>query len=198
MAHDFVKLYAELGLQPDCSLDELKLAYRRRVAELHPDRLGPDAISVDSHQRLSNLIASYRASLRFHRQYGRLPGCNHSRVPYAGTRRKRLAQTASMPSPALASDDPGLPLARAVVIAIVLIAGLLLLQMAWDRQESGGGHGFSGAPSGLLPCLAGADPDLSATASDRVAEPRTERTHTDAADAPAAPSTARTPGCVDL
>ncbi|HEU4773624.1 MAG TPA: J domain-containing protein [Lysobacter sp.] len=198
MAHDFVKLYAELGLQPDCSLDELKLAYRRRVAELHPDRLGPDAISADSHQRLSNLIASYRASLRFHRQYGRLPGCNHSRVPYAGTRRKRLAQTASMPSPDLANDDPALPLARAVVIAIVLIAGLLLLQMAWDRQESGGGQGFSGAPSGYVPCLAGADPDLSATASDRVAEPRTERTQADTADAPAARSTARTPGCVDL
>ncbi|HUH91443.1 MAG TPA: J domain-containing protein [Lysobacter sp.] len=196
MAHDFVKLYAELGLQPDCSLDELKLAYRRRVAELHPDRLGPDAISVDTHQRLSNLIASYRASLRFHRQYGRLPGCNHSRVPYADTLQKRLAQTASMPSPTPTGDDPALPLARAIVIAIVLIAGLLLLQMAWDRQESGGGHGFSGAPSGFVPCLAGADPDPSATASDRLDEPQTEGTQADAADT--APSPARTPGCVDL
>jgi hypothetical protein len=198
MAHDFVRLYAELGLQPGCSLEEFKLAYRRRVAELHPDRLGPDAISVDTHQRLSNLIASYRASLRFHRQYGRLPGCNHSRAPYAGTRQKRLMQMASMPSSDPTSDGQALPLLRAVVIAIVLIAGLLLLQMAWDRQESGGGQGFSGAPSGYVPCLAGADPGLSAAASDRLAEPRTGRTQADAANTPTGPSTAKTPGCVDL
>ncbi|MGV8940244.1 MAG: J domain-containing protein [Lysobacter sp.] len=199
MTHDFVKFYAELGLRPDCSLDELKLAYRRRVAQLHPDRRGPGATPIDAHQRLSSLIASYRASLRFHRQYGRLPGSHRSRAPYPDTFQRRLVQTAPMP-PAV-SDDNALPLVRAVVIAIVLIAGLWLLQIAWDRLESGGGQSFSGAPSGFVPCLAGSDAPPPAAASDRLAESRAPRTQPALADTPVrtpVPSTAENPNCVDL
>lgn len=36
------RLYAELGVAPDCADDEIERAFRRRRAEVHPDRLGGD------------------------------------------------------------------------------------------------------------------------------------------------------------
>jgi len=67
---DFFALFEELGVPPNCSLDEFKLAFRRRVAQLHPDRNGDAAEAA----RLQNLIAAYDAARQFHRQHGRLPG----------------------------------------------------------------------------------------------------------------------------
>lgn len=68
---DFAKLYAELGVEPDCGLEAFKQAYRRRVAELHPDR--PPATGRDP-ERLVTLNLGYAAALEFHRTQGRIPG----------------------------------------------------------------------------------------------------------------------------
>ncbi len=199
MTHDFVKLYAELGLRPDCSLDQLKLAYRRRVAELHPDRRGPDTIPIDAHQRLSSLIATYRASLRFHRQYGRLPGSHHSRAPYPDRLGKRLPQTATMP--AASNDSNAIPLVRAVGIAIVLIAGLWLLQMAWDRSESGGEQSFSAVPAGFVPPVVSSDAPPPTAESDRLSESGALLSQPDKTDVPAraqTPPSIENPSCVEM
>lgn len=72
MNADFSKLYSELGVQPACSLNEFKLAYRRRVAELHPDRTANDQTA---HQLpIEELNALYAQAMRFSDRYGRLPG----------------------------------------------------------------------------------------------------------------------------
>lgn len=68
---DFLTLYAELGLAPGVSdLEALKHAYRRRVAQLHPDRAGADQGDPERLQRLNRL---YGAALAFEQRYGRLP-----------------------------------------------------------------------------------------------------------------------------
>lgn len=67
---DFIALYRELGVDADCSLEEFRRAYRRRVGELHPDR-GGGARDVPRLQRLNSL---YEAALGFQREHGRLPG----------------------------------------------------------------------------------------------------------------------------
>src|SRR3546814_1619149 len=64
---DFIVLYRELGVGPDCSVDGLRLAYRRRVADLHPDRGGDS-----DEDELKSLNQRYAAALDFHRHYGRL------------------------------------------------------------------------------------------------------------------------------
>ena len=73
---DFLRLYQEFGLGPDADFEQLKLAYRRRVSVLHPDRMDAgDAISQDlANQHLQRLTTLYEAAARFHRQHGRLPG----------------------------------------------------------------------------------------------------------------------------
>lgn len=67
---DFLTLYDELGLAPGISdLDVLKQAYRRRVAQLHPDKWGGDG----DPGRLQRLNRLYGAALAFEQRYGRLP-----------------------------------------------------------------------------------------------------------------------------
>src|SRR5690554_3642510 len=66
---DFMVLYRELGIEPDCPLDGLRMAYRRRVADLHPDRGG--GLGED---QLKALNQRYAAAIDFHRHHGRLPG----------------------------------------------------------------------------------------------------------------------------
>lgn len=68
---DFSRLYAELGIAPAAGLDALKRAYRRRVAQLHPDR---PAEGPRDPSRLIALNLGYAAVLDFHRRQGRLPG----------------------------------------------------------------------------------------------------------------------------
>ncbi|MBJ6982871.1 J domain-containing protein [Luteimonas sp. MC1572] len=70
-ATDFARLYAELGVSPQCGLHAFKQAYRRRVAELHPDRPATGPRDPD---RLIALNLGYAAALDFHRARGRLPG----------------------------------------------------------------------------------------------------------------------------
>ena len=74
MNQDFAVLYEELELDPGCSLDELRHAYRRRNGELHPDRNGGDPANDDGKAMLGELTALYANAVRFQRQYGRLPG----------------------------------------------------------------------------------------------------------------------------
>ncbi|KRA21102.1 MULTISPECIES: J domain-containing protein [unclassified Lysobacter] len=73
MKADLTLLYSELGLRPNCSLEELQLAYRRRISELHPRRPGAKPPLQDS-AYLCDLIGLYTTATRFHRRYGRLPG----------------------------------------------------------------------------------------------------------------------------
>lgn len=67
---DFVALYDELGLDAECSMADFKRAYRRRVAQLHPDH--PDNSSDIS--RLQRLNRLYAAAIEFQHAHGRLPG----------------------------------------------------------------------------------------------------------------------------
>lgn len=67
---DFAAMYRELGLDATCSLAELRLARRRRVARLHPDLGG----SAEDTGRLQRLNRAYTAAVAFHARFGRLPG----------------------------------------------------------------------------------------------------------------------------
>lgn len=76
MAHetDFLDLYGKLRLEPGCSLEEFKQAYRRNVALWHPDRRRGSRADVLAAARLQRLTAQYGAAMDFYRRHGRLPG----------------------------------------------------------------------------------------------------------------------------
>lgn len=136
---DFLALYQELGLSPErCSLAQLKAAYRRRVALLHPDRnrasdSDPLCTAPESIQRLNTL---YGAAIAFERRFGRLPGAEP-----AGARRGSLQTPPSghggvstsnlRREPAFLVPEPKSLRKR------VLLALLILLALAWALWGAG-------------------------------------------------------------
>lgn len=74
MGLDFSQLYSLLGIEPGCSLEELKHAYRKRVAELHPDRHSSRPSNDERSIQLATLIPLYKKAIHFHESHGRLPG----------------------------------------------------------------------------------------------------------------------------
>jgi len=144
MKPDFSLLYSDLGLPPDCTLEQFKVACRRRIAELHPDKTGQDPSSIEADPALPALISTYADVSRFHRRYGRMPGAA-SRTREAGDQKPagdvligerphlipgKLAR-ASVP----ASKDrqrPARPTARLLLAFIALLA----LLASWDWLTS--------------------------------------------------------------
>jgi hypothetical protein len=71
---DFIDLYGKLRLEPGCSLEDFKRAYRRNVAMWHPDRRSGSRADLLAAARLQRLTRQYGAAMDFHRRHGRLPG----------------------------------------------------------------------------------------------------------------------------
>lgn len=90
---DFAALYRELGIDASCTLAELRNAYRRRVAKLHPDQGG----SAEDTGRLQRLNRLHTAAIDFHRRYGRLPGSPSSGRAAESGAAAAAAQTAVRP-----------------------------------------------------------------------------------------------------
>ena len=118
---DFSKLYAQLKLRPDCSLEEFKHAYRRKVATLHPDRLGPEEDNGIGGERitLADLMSLYGMAVQFQKDHGRLPGAPLPAKAVAQPRRLRDAPPAA--SEATDAVEVGTPLRG----RWLLLAGLL-------------------------------------------------------------------------
>ena len=138
---DFIALYSELGIEPDCSLDGLRMAYRRRVADLHPDRAGESR-----EDELKALNLRYAAALEFHRHYGRLPGAPAPSARRSQTVRPgRIAATATATAGSeMEAAQPRRP-SRMMVYGMVLVAALLVW---WLSRTDGPAAGLSGGVAG--------------------------------------------------
>lgn len=119
MASDFTSLYASLGVDPDCDVETLKRLFRRRIAELHPDR---GAILSEE-----ELMLLYLEALRFHRRHGRFPG---TRIRSGHTIRSATIEPpprqelAAMP---VLPDGDGASRQQVMTVTLLTLLGLVLL-----------------------------------------------------------------------
>ena len=130
MKPDLTLLYSELGLEPNCSLEELQLAYRRRISELQPNRMREGSPLPESPFLLRDLIGLYTTASRFHRRYGRLPGAAPHRFGAGPLPRASVQQTYVAYSARPTENRPALSSRIALALAItllVLLFGLLAL-----------------------------------------------------------------------
>lgn len=136
MKPDLESIYSQLDLHPSCSLEEFQRAYRKRIAELHPDRHSATSRSPETQAVLRNLIWVYATVSRFHRRYGRMPG------GYASSERHAISSTVmTRTRPYVAQndgDDGNEARRRSTLTLAVLFIALLILVASWSWIESGG------------------------------------------------------------
>jgi hypothetical protein len=116
---DFLDLYRQLRVSPDCGLQEFKQAYRRRVSTLHPDR-EPQSYVRTRIQRLQQLNTQYEAAMEFQRLHGRLPG-----APTARTAAPQRANPPPRPSPAPPSSARPRPNLKWLIPIALVAIGIL-------------------------------------------------------------------------
>lgn len=136
MKPDLESIYSHLDLDPSCSLEEFQRAYRKRIAELHPDRQDGTARSPDNQALLRNLLWVYATVSRFHRRYGRMPGG----YPYNERRTSTsMVRPPNRPYVPVDDDDGGGEDGRRPTLTLaVLFIALLILLASWSWIESGG------------------------------------------------------------
>lgn len=136
MSQDFASLYLQLGLHPDCSLEELKRAYRVRVAELHPDRHVDQADAGEAHLAMTQLTALYSGAIRFHRIHGRLPGAlqRPPTAPRVAPEPSHSPLHAAPSSRALAPTRDAAPTSATPKVAVMGVLALVVVMVVhWSE-----------------------------------------------------------------
>ena len=131
MKPDLETIYSELDLSPSCSLEEFQRAYRKQIAELHPDRKSSPQ-SAETQAALHELIWVYAAVNRFHRRYGRMPGGHSSRKHDDASVRTRDHDLI-----AYDVDTSGYTQPRQSTLTVIVLFIALLILLALELNESG-------------------------------------------------------------
>jgi hypothetical protein len=136
---NFGQLYAQLDLQPGCTLEELRHAYRQRMRQLHPDKQAEPEPHSGGESAVSDLNSIYASAIRFHKEHGRLPG-GRSPVVRDDTIEKQSSEPARrkpvLPAATTESlQDQGPTLRRGPMLLILLLLTTLALAIFLDSAS---------------------------------------------------------------
>ncbi len=146
MNPDYDRHYRVLGVEPGCSWENLRSAYRRLVRTWHPDHR-PAAADRASHETIKEITRAFRSLCDYRRRHGALPPPAYSRQTAART---VGTETAAPSAGAVSAAAPRSPHSRprpnvldpsgvaryAVVGGIFAIAYLLIAGLFGDEWSS--------------------------------------------------------------
>lgn len=138
MTADFAKLYSQLGIRTDCSLEEFKQACRRRIRAQHPDRSGADDNSVATQIPLAELLPLYARALRFHRKHGRLPGAAPVPTRAASPKQGELSLVAAPTAMPTDEEVPRASLRGLLLMILLAVVVLVLFNSTNDESPAAG------------------------------------------------------------
>lgn len=138
MKPDLDLIYSELDLQPNCSLEQFQRAYRKRIAELHPDR--SRHASQEKQAALRDLIRVYAMVTRFHRRYGRMPG---GYPPHLRRAPSTFGQRPAQISDEAEGSDGGRGRATLTLVMLFFALVVLLASWSWWATKEGPHRGAS-------------------------------------------------------
>lgn len=145
---DFLDLYARLRLEPGCTLAEFKQAYRRHVAQWHPDRRAGGRADALAAARLQRLTRQYGAAMEFHRRHGRLPGAPmRTRFPVVAPE-PDLVLDDGVPATAVADGGEAMPVRAPPTRWLLLVAVIGVAVLGWSLMPAGGPEVDEGADPG--------------------------------------------------
>ena len=126
---DFFDMYANLGVEPDCDLEQFKLAYRRCVASMHPDRSG-NVQNARIAERLRRTTQQYGKAMAFHRQHGRLPGARPAarRTDHTQDAQDHLVTPVAVHAPV----HTPVPAPHRSNRTLIVLGGVVLLALVWQ------------------------------------------------------------------
>src|SRR5690606_12070703 len=172
---DFLALYRELGIDPTCSREAFKHAYRRRVSELHPDR-GSEGHAGEEALKVLNL--GYAAALEFFQAHGRFPGAppapaaarRPAPAPSAGaaaTARPPRRGAGTAPPAGVAASATTAPGQRRWLsgVLVALVALVLAAQLAGRGDEGTAAPADPARAGAAAPRAAGTAPPAGVAAS---------------------------------
>ena len=140
---DFAALYRELGIDAASSLDDVRKAWRRRVARLHPDQGG----GVEDTGRLQELNRLYDAAVDFHARFGRLPGAAPAGAGAFSERSPAGARVdLDVREPAGFGRIARRRVAASLILAVLVAAALTGIAVFAGRSDDSVGTGASSAP----------------------------------------------------
>ena len=94
---DFLKCYQIVGVAPDCTWEELRIAYRRQVQKHHPDRYQqqPDRQLI-AKERMLELNKTYDTLAEYYKKNGHLPATGLKKPPLNTALKPELRQSVTI------------------------------------------------------------------------------------------------------
>lgn len=114
---DFSRLFDALGVEPGCSWEEARRAYRRQAQSWHPDRFPESSPErAEAEKKFKRINRAYQILAAYWKQFGELPGQNRQGPTAADasrTARKDATATGSPTPGAQSTPAPARPASRA-------------------------------------------------------------------------------------
>lgn len=124
--YSYIDCYKILNIEPGCSWDELRKAYKIQIQKWHPDRFpeqSPEKLAADD--KIKRITSANQQLVAYYRKHGRLPDPESENTPSALPRPNRPTHYSSHSASAQASQINETIRSRPSLLPIVILIAII-------------------------------------------------------------------------